>query len=404
MSDELERKSRLRKNHKKRIGILTGGGDVPPLNAVIASARHASLDHHIELIGFLQGWSGLIENQYVELSAVNINPLIGGTILKSSRVSLEKTLGGIEKAKESFNRLGLDGLIVIGGEDTLSNSFNLPDIPQVLISKTIDNDVGIIRQKDSQNGVDEIINYFTLGFPTAAKKISSFVSLREGLRTTAYSHERIIVVESMGMHAGWLALSSSMGHPDFIVIPEFPLNYDRFAEEVYRRYQRQRHVIIVVAEGAKFSNGSYISANENEKDDFGHPRLKGSAETLARKLKEDLKKYFDTRNVNAVNPSYLYRCGMPLDLDLQWAERLGREAVNLFSNRMDRQILLTVKKEEIGFSVDPYNLSGVDGIEDLHRFVDRRFYNPDGYSVTEESKRYLAEIVPEIPEDDYGLM
>jgi hypothetical protein len=108
--------------------------------------------------------------------------------------------------------------------------------------------------------------------------------------------------------------------------------------------------------------------------------------------------------VNAVNPSYLYRSGMPLDLDLQWAERLGREAVNLFSNGIDRPILLTVKKEEIGFSVDLYNLSGVDGIEGLHRFVDRRFYNPDGYSVTEESKRYLAEIVPEIPEENYGLM
>ena len=389
---------------KKRIGILTGGGDVSPLNAVIASARQASLEHDIVLIGFLQGWSGLIESQYVELCGIHINPLIGGTILKSSRVSLKKTLDGIEKAKESFDRLGLDGLIVIGGEDTLSNSFDLPDIPQVLISKTIDNDVGIIRQNDSQRDMGEIINYFTLGFPTAARRISSFVSLREGLRTTAYSHERIIVVESMGMHAGWLALSSSMGHPDFIVVPEFPLNYDRFVAEVSKRYQRQKHVIVVVAEGARFINGSYISADENEKDDFNHPRFKGSAEALAKKLKGDLKGYFDTRNVNAVNPSYLYRSGMPLDLDLHWAERLGREAVNLLSNGIDRQILLTVKKEETGFSVDPYNLSGVDGIEDLHRFVDRKFYNPDNYSVTESGKKYLSEIMEEIPEDDYGLM
>jgi len=382
---------------------LTGGGDVPPLNAVIASAREASLEHHIELVGFLQGWSGLIENQYVELSGVSINPLIGGTILKSSRVSLEKTLGGIEKAKENFNRLGLDGLIVIGGEDTLSNSFNLPDIPQVLISKTIDNDVGIIRQNDSQNGESEIINYFTLGFPTAARKISSFVSLRDGLRTTAYSHERIIVVESMGMHAGWLALSSSMGHPDFIVIPEFPLNYDRFAEEVYGRYQRQKHIIIVVAEGARFTNGSYISADENEKDDFGHPRFRGSAETLANKLKDDLRKYFDTRNVNAVNPSYLYRSGIPLNLDLRWAKRLGREAVNLLSRQAEKRIFLTIKKKEKGFSIASYPLSDVKSIDEIHRFVSESFYNPDEYMVTPEGKKYLSEIVPEYREIDYGL-
>lgn len=403
MNKELEKKSRPRKIHKKRIGILTGGGDVPPLNAVIASAREASLGHHIELIGFLQGWSGLIENQHVELSGININPLIGGTILKSSRVSLEKTLGGIEKAKENFNRLGLDGLIVIGGEDTLSNSFNLPDIPQVLISKTIDNDVGIIRQSENRNGVGEIINYFTLGFPTAARKISSFVSLREGLRTTAYSHERIIVVESMGMHAGWLALSSSMGHPDFIVIPEFPLNYERFVAEVFGRYQRQKHIIIVVAEGARFNNGSYISVDEGEKDDFDHPRFKGSAETLAKKLKGDLTKYFDTRIVNAVNPSYLYRSGIPLDLDLRWAERLGREAVNLLSRQAEKRIFLTIKKKEKGFSIAPYPLSDVKSIDEIHRFVSETFYNQDEYTVTPEGKKYLSEIVPEYSEIDYGL-
>jgi 6-phosphofructokinase len=389
--------------NKKRIGILTGGGDVPPLNSVIASAKKTSEQYGVELIGFIQGWLGVVENRYVELSKINVNPLIGGTILKSSRVKLEKIPGGIKQALENIEHLNLNALIVIGGEDTLSNSFALLDIPQVLISKTIDNDVGLIRSW--KNGTDsiEIINYFTLGFPTAARRISSFVSLKEGLRTTAYSHERIIVVESMGMHAGWLALASSMGHPDFIVIPEFPLNYETLQNLVIERYKKEKNVIIVVAEGAKFDGGSYISADESEKDDFGHPRFKGSAETLARKLKEDLSEYFDTRNVNGMNPSYLYRSGRPADLDCEWAVKLGGEAVKLISQGLKTPAFLTIEKKPEGFSIDLYPVSGLKNIECFHRFVDERFYNFDDYSVTARGKRYLMEIIEEIPEENYGL-
>lgn len=388
---------------RKRIGILTGGGDVPPLNAVIASAKQAGLENGIELLGFLRGWLGVIERQYVELSKINIAPSIGGTILKSSRVRLEKIPGGVERILQNLEKLNLHGLIVVGGEDTLSNSFYLSDMPQVLISKTIDNDVGMIRSGNHGARSIEIINYFTLGFPTAAKKISSFVSLKEGLRTTAYSHERIIVVESMGMHTGWLALASSMGHPDFIIIPEFPLDYNRIMSMILEKYKSQRNVIIVVAEGARFENGSYISADENEKDDFGHPRFKGSAEILSKKLKDDLKKYFDTRNVNGINPSYLYRSGMPSDLDLKWAGKLGRGAVSLLCDGLDKSVFLTIKKEAKGFSIAPYPLSDMGSIQEFHRVVDKRLYNPDSYSVTKEGKNYLSEIVQEIAEDEYGL-
>lgn len=232
---------------KKRIGILTGGGDVSPLNAVLEASSKACREYGIELIGFVRGWEGVIEARTVDLLKFHINPRIGGTLLRSSRVNPGKIADGIEQIRKNLTQLNFDGLIVIGGEDTLSNCFSLLDVPQVLISKTIDNDVGQI------NG-SEILNHFTLGFPTAARKISSFVSLSEGLRTTAYSHERIIVVESMGMHAGWLALSSSLGHPDFIVIPEFPLDYESFREQVVKKYVDQQHLIIVVAEGAKFAD------------------------------------------------------------------------------------------------------------------------------------------------------
>lgn len=388
---------------KKRIGILTGGGDVPPLNAVIASAREASRQHHGELIGFIKGWLGVVENQSVDLSTINCNPLVGGTVLKSSRVKLAKIPGGVERAAKNLGSLNLDGLIVIGGEDTLSNCFSLPQIPQVLIAKTIDNDVGFIPQGQNRIQPGDIVNYFTLGFPTAAQKISSFVSLKEGLRTTAYSHERIIIVESMGMHAGWLALSSSMGHPDFIVIPEFPLDYERIKDLIIKRYKKQKNVIIVVAEGAKFDNGLYISADETEKDDFGHPRFKGAAEALSKKLKRDLKKHFDTRNVNGVNPSYLYRSGTPSELDLHSAIKLGQEAVKLLRAGLEEPVFLTIRKEKEEFSPVPYPLSQLKSIAEIHRFVDNRFYNPREYAITEEGKMYLSEIVQEIPDGDYGL-
>jgi 6-phosphofructokinase 1 len=380
---------------RRRIGILTGGGDVPPLNAVLAAARRACLERDMELVGFLKGGLGVLENHYVNLADVPINPAIGGTILRSSRISLSGKDAIIARIEANLEDLELTGLIVIGGEDTLSNSFCLPGFPQVLISKTCDNDVGTI-------GNGTVTNYFTLGYPTAGKKISTFVSLEDGLRTTAYSHERLIVVESMGMHAGWLALASSMGHPDFIVVPEFPIHYETFLELVRERYERRRHAIIVIAEGARWADGSYISADENERDEFGHPRFKGAAETLAKRLKHDLKRYFDTRNVNAVNPSYLYRSGTPVATDLLWGQNLGELAVKLLSEGLEEPVLLSITRENGGFGSTFLPLRNYRGIDDLHRFVDARLYRPGDYCISPEGADYLSAIVPGLPDNaDY---
>lgn len=380
---------------KRRIGILTGGGDVPPLNAVIGSAYRQAESVGVDLVGIARGWQGLFEMDLVDLSRLSIDLSIGGTVLKSSRVNLNKVDGSREQIQRALSRLGLDGLIVVGGEDTLSNAFLFRDVPQVLISKTIDNDVGI-------NEPGEIVNYFTLGYPTAAQKISSLVSLKEGLRTTAYSHERIMVVESMGMHAGWLALASSMGHPDFIIIPEFPLNYDLLMEKVVERYRKERNVLIVVSEGARWENGEYISADESEKDNFGHPRFKGGAESLAKRLKTDLKTHFDTRNVNAVNPSYIYRAGKPNQLDYNSAILLGKEGVDLFSNGISGPVLLTVSDGKDGFKAETIDLRGQTGIDKFHRFVDSRYYDPAEFQITPEGKSYLSKIVSEVDEVEYG--
>ena len=381
---------------QKRIGILTGGGDVQPLNAVIKSAIDSANRNKFQLIGFKRGWQGILEKESVALNNKILDRAIGGTILKSSRVNLTKIKGGAELVKKNVDEIGLDGLIVIGGEDTLSNSFCLKDVPQVLISKTIDNDVGIVDGR-------KIVNYFTLGHPTAAEKISSFVSLSEGLRSTAYSHERIIVVESMGMHAGWLALSSSMGHPDFIIIPEFTLDYASFLSKVITKYRKQKNLIIVIAEGARWADGSYISADENEKDSFGHPRFKGAANLLAEKMKKDLKKFFDTRNVNSVNPSYLYRSGKPNKLDLSAAAELGRAAVNYFKSKRDDTTLLTTNFRDGKLVRGSYSLSGVSNIDGLHRFVTERFYDPNTMNTTKEGNKFMRRIVAEHSSMNYGI-
>ncbi len=381
---------------KKRIGILTGGGDVPPLNAVIHSAFNHGKVAGVEVVGIIGGWQGLLDKATVDLGSLNIDPAIGGTVLKSSRVNLGKVDQAHEKITKSLSDLHLDGLIVIGGEDTLSNAFYLRDVPQVLISKTIDNDVGI-------NEPGRMVNYFTLGYPTAAEKISSFVSLKEGLRTTAYSHERIMVVESMGMHAGWLAISSAMGRPDFIIIPEFPLDYEVFREKVADRYRRQRNVIIVASEGAKWSDGKYVSADENDMDNFGHPKFKGAAEALAKKLKVDLAPLFDTRNVNSVNPSYLYRSGKPNPLDMESATLLGRDAVRLIVGGISEPVFLTLKEAGRGFVSEKYYLRELNDIEGFHRFVDGRFYDAGELRVTPEGMNYLVKITADLGTPMYGF-
>lgn len=389
---------------KKRIGILTGGGDVQSLNTVIAGAKNKAKIGQVELVGIIKGWEGALNSNYIDLSKVSIDPQIGGTIIKSSRFNIRKVKNGPQIILENLHKNNITGLIVIGGEDTLSNAFLIQPFPQIIISKTIDNDVGKIEDNGKEFRLDTIINYFTLGFPTAAEKISSFVSLKEGLRTTAYSHERIIVVESMGMQSGWLSLSSGMGFSDFIIIPEFPLDYDLFLDKVIKRYESQKHIIIVIAEGAKWRNGSYVCATKDENEDFDHLRFGGSSEVLKIRLKKDLAKYFNTRNINSVNPSYLYRSGTPNNLDRHWAKRLGEEAFKYLSEGTDKSTFLSIQKDNKGFRVKDIPLSNFRSIDELHRFVDERFYDPQEFQITEKGREYLRNIVKEIPlEKEYGL-
>lgn len=372
-----------------KLAILTGGGDVAPLNAIIASTISQCNKINIEIVGYLNGWDGVVCNSYIKLNDLNLNSKIGGTFLKASRVNLKKVEKGASIVIENLKENSIDGLIVIGGEDTLSNALCIKEFPKVLISKTIDNDVG-----SYQNGT--FLNSFTLGFPSAAEKIASFVSLQEGVRTTAYSHERIIVLESMGMHAGWLALSSSQGSPDFIIIPEFPLDYEKLKELVIKRFRDQKHVIIVISEGARWKDGTWISADEFEKDDFDHPRFRGTAEILAKRLKDDLKNYFDTRNINSVNPSYLYRSGKPNKLDREIAVKMGAKAAKHLATSSETVFLYTYPSGSF-FDIEKFDFNTLKNIESFHRFVDDSLYDPETFNITALGKTYFDTFVPYYP-------
>jgi 6-phosphofructokinase 1 len=389
---------------KKRLGILTGGGDVQSLNSVIASSCLTAEDLNFELIGFFKGWEGVLENNFVNLSQVKIDPSVGGTILKSSRIDINVFENGPERVLENLKHNSIEGLIVIGGEDTLSNSFLIESFPQVLISKTIDNDVGRFANTDKDLNLENIINYFTLGFPTAATKMASYVSLKEGLRTSAYSHERIVILESMGMHTGWLALSSGMGFPDFIIIPEFPLDYESILEKIIEKFEKQKHLIVVVAEGALWKDGSYIFSEKDELETFSHPRFGGSSQVLKDRLKQGLRKSFNSRNINAVNPSYLYRSGPPCKLDLVWAKRLGEEAVRFLSEEREGSHFLSIQKEKTKFKIRSFPLVKFSSMEELHRPVDSRLYDSSDFQISDQGQKYFREIIQEIPLDhSYGF-
>jgi len=378
-----------------KIGILTGGGDTQALNAVLYGAACAAEKYKHTLVGFKKGWEGVLNLLgTIEINNASINSNIGGTLLKSSRVNLEDNI--LEEAAASIQK-SVDCLVAVGGDDTLSVGNRLIkylDIPIVFVTKTIDNDVG--RNAPCQT-IDawsmpldhsQIINYFNPGFPTAAAIVKRFA---EDLRTTAYSHERVIFLESMGRTPGWLALSSFAAEPspDFILVPECPVDYAALKEKIAERYQEKKNVVVVVAEGAKYKGSSNpISQDESKKDTFGHAKLGGVAEILARRIKQGLA----IENCNAVNPGLLYRSGSPCSLDKNIGMRLGERAVKGAIDSRSGYVAvvqrvadyLTIDLKPVGEVVSTNALGIIEP-----RQVDPRFYDPANYCITDAGREYF---------------
>ncbi|MBI3332590.1 MAG: 6-phosphofructokinase [Candidatus Omnitrophica bacterium] len=299
----------------KKIGVLTGGGDCPGLNPVIRAIVRKSYSLGLEVIGIKNGWKGLVENETIPLDFQSVSGILpkGGTILGTSRTNPYKDPNHLASLKANIQSLRLDALVVIGGEDTLGVAHKLfkEGIKLVGVPKTIDND---LSETD-----------YTFGFDTA---VNTAMESIDRLHTTAESHQRIMVVEVMGRHAGWIAVHAGIaGGADFILIPEIPIDLEEICAAVQNRHARGKTFsIIVVAEGAQFATGQAVT-QDRKLDEFGHVRLGGIGETLGTLIEK--KTGFETR-VTVLG--HVQRGGSPTALDRVLGTRFGVKAVELISN------------------------------------------------------------------------
>jgi 6-phosphofructokinase 1 len=294
-----------------RIGVLTGGGDCPGLNAVIRAVVRKGVEvYGHEFIGFRNGWQGPMEGLVRPIGLADVEDILtrGGTILGSSRTNPYKIDGGVERIRAVLAAHGVDALIAIGGEDTLGVARRLTDdgIGVVGVPKTIDNDLAATD--------------YTFGFDTAVHIATEAI---DRLRTTAESHHRALVVEVMGRHAGWIALHSGLaGGANVILVPETPFSVDKVVKWVQRRFERQYAPIIVVAEGATPEGGAEV-LKTGEKDSFGHVRLGGVGTWLADEIAQRTGK-----ESRAVVLGHTQRGGTPTAYDRVLATRFGLHAVD----------------------------------------------------------------------------
>ena len=294
-----------------RIGVLTGGGDCPGLNAVIrAIVRKGVAEYGHEFVGFRDGWRGPLEDDRRPLGIPEVRGILprGGTVLGSSRTNPLKEEGGVERIVENLAKGAVEGLIAIGGEDTLgvASRLNEEGVRVVGVPKTIDNDLGATD--------------YTFGFDTA---VNIAMEAIDRLHTTAESHRRALIVEVMGRHAGWIAFHAGVaGGANVILIPELPFDIERVCDYIERRFQSQYAPIIVVAEGAQPEGGMPEAATKGT-DAFGHVRLGGIAHWLEGEIERRTGK-----EARATVLGHVQRGGTPTAFDRVLATRFGLHAID----------------------------------------------------------------------------
>ena len=297
-----------------RVALLTGGGDCPGLNAVIYAAVRKGINHYgDEFIGFLNGWRGVLDNNFIPLTLETVDgiQLTGGTILHSSRTNLKKIPGGVEKVQEVLKANKIDALIALGGDDTQSVTLFLTEngVPGVGVPKTIDNDI---------SGTDQ-----TFGFDTAVMIATEAV---DRIHTTADSHNRVIVVEVMGRDAGWIAYASGVaGGAHVILVPEKEIDIDHVCKLLKYNYDHGKHYgVVVIAEGCHLPEVGQVIDESKNLDSFGHAHLSGVGEALAQLIEE--KAGFSTRSVNL---GHTQRGGVPTAYDRILGQRYGLHAIDM---------------------------------------------------------------------------
>jgi ATP-dependent phosphofructokinase / diphosphate-dependent phosphofructokinase len=398
----------------KRIGILTAGGDTPALNATLHGAVLRASQRHVEIVGLIKGFSSLFNPRVPHL---RLNPLFipipefdptkGGTLIGASRDYVDaddKTT--LSQVVARLERLQIEGLICIGGDGTLSGMQALSDyLPTVLAPKTIDNDLGLnyrhepdewVREPGPQPpghryvrgtprgqfDLEQMVNYVTPGFATAVFVSSSGV---ERIRTTAESHRRIAIIEVMGRHSGYLALGSSYGQPDIVLIPEVPLNVDRLVQRVVEAYEIQKNAVIVCGEGIVDEAGNELGSETASTDPAGNKVLSGAADALRNLLVEKLgDTYFTSKRRNESARAAIFtrkvghtqRGGRPIYFDRFYGNLLGGHAVDLLLEGHANSVAILQWNRERGFYID-----GVPGndFRDRYGHIHARQVHPSFY-------------------------
>jgi len=303
----------MSKVNRMKVGILSGGGDAPGINAVIrAAVRKGILHYKYEMIGIKDGWKGFLEGDFVSLTLTTTRGILhrGGSILGTSRTNPFKREDGLQRIFENAKKSGIDAVIVIGGDDTQKVAQKLYEIglPCVSVPKTIDNDLAYTD--------------YTFGFNTA---VAIATEALDRIHTTAEAHHRVMIVEVMGRYTGWIALEAGIaGGADAILIPEQPFDIDEVYKYIKQRQNRGRNFsIVVVAEGAKPKGGVEITYSDSV-DEFGHARLGGVGYYLGREIEN--RTGIETR---VVTLGHLQRGGSPTAFDRILATRYGIAAIDL---------------------------------------------------------------------------
>lgn len=417
----------------RRIGILTAGGDTPALNATIFGAVERANSLGIEVLGFIRGFSGIIDPR---LPHVRLNPLFttipeldpchGGTLIGASRTYInpdEKQL--ISEVSARVKSLGIEGLLCIGGDGTINGMQPLSEmLPCVLAPKTIDNDLGLNyldepnewSEIESANGLttidwrdphrddielNEIINYVTPGFATAVFVVVQGV---ERLRTTAEGHRRIAIIEVMGRDSGFIALGSSYGQPDIVLIPEVPLDMDRLEHRIATLYDLQKHVVIVIGEGVRDEDGKQLGAQTKSYDPAGNVIFSGAAEVLKKRISDRFgDDYFGSRRKHESADSVIFtrkvghtqRGGRPIQFDRFYAAQLGGKAVELLYEQQNNMIATLQWTEQGGVQLDSLPANKLrDPWGRIHpRFVHPSFYDAERFQPSRLGKLYLQSVL-----------
>ncbi len=416
----------------KRIGILTAGGDTPALNATIAGAVVRANQRKVEVYGLIKGFSSL---QNPQVPHVHLNPLFsaipeldatrGGTLLGASRNYVDaRDQAAVEQMAARIRRLGLDGLVCIGGDGTLNGLQPLAEVlPTVLAPKTIDNDLGLNYENEPDEwalestseppgyryrrmpsrtkfDLDHMVNYATPGFAT-----SVYVSVGgvQRIRTTAESHRRIAIVEVMGRHSGYIALGSAFGQPDLVLVPEHPLDIDRLETRVRELYELQKNVVIVCGEGIVGSDGEILGARKATQDPSGNLILTGAAEALRGLLVERLgddyfRRYRRADTAQAAiftrKIGHTQRGGRPILFDRFYAAMLGGKAVDMLLEGQNNALATLQYRRDRGFSVDSYSGNAFrDRWGLIHaRYMHPSFYDPELMQPSRLGIEYLLPI------------